>query len=207
MSYLLPMRPRRFGVIRVKMFPRLLAVLCLTAWPAGCARSFDAETMRQMRPTKSPQLNHLSCFAGQWETRAENKIICLGQTFDVRGTTDNTWESDGWYLVERGQYEMGELGTVHEIGIWTWDDEANCYRTWRFDSFGGTRLGTATFDESTRTWTLKATRRSSWGNTIDRGTIRVVDDRTLEWKWEEWSTWDPLRLFKMFEFSGTSTKK
>lgn len=169
--------------------------------------SLDADTLQQMRPKKSPQLDALKCFEGTWDTQALTKILCLGKSFDVRGSTVNGWESDGWYLVERGEYEMGEFGTVHEIGVWTWDEKARRYRTWRFDSFGGTRFGTAIYDESTRTWTVKTKRRSSWGSTIDRGTIRVADDRTLEWKWEEWSTWDPLRLFKMYEFSGTSTKK
>jgi hypothetical protein len=82
---------------------------------------------------------------------------------------------------------MGELGTIHETGVWTWDSSAKRFRTWRCDSFGGTRIGTATFDETSKTWRLKARRRSPWGSSTDRGTIRIVDDHTLEWKWEEWS--------------------
>jgi len=152
-------------------------------------------------------MDHLGCFLGKWDTKAETKMLCLGRSFDVEGTTDNAWEGDGAYLVERGEYEMGELGKISEIGVWTWDVQAKRFRTWRFDSFGGTRVGTSTFDEASRTWTLRARRHSAWGNTIDRGTIRVVDDQTLEWKWEEWSSWDPLRLFKIAEFTGTSRKK
>lgn len=191
----------------MKRIAKLSLSCCMLVLTIGCASAFDAESIRSMSPKKTPQLASLSCFEGTWETKALTEILCLGQRFDVRGTTENRWEGDGWYLVERGSYDMGEFGTVHEIGIWTWDDKAKRYRTWRFDTFGGTRFGTAKFDEATRTWSLRAKRRSSWGNTIDRGTIKVVDDRTLEWKWEEWSTWDPLRLFKMAEFSGTSTKK
>ncbi len=177
------------------------------AFFAGCMPAMDVETMKQMRPPRPPEMEHLAALIGRWETSAETRIPCLKLVLPVKGTTENSWDADGWSMVERGAYEMGELGTVHEFGAWTWDSSAERFHIWRSDSFGGLRIGTAKFDEGSRTWTLKAKRRSSWGSSTDRGTIKIVDDRTLEWTWNEWPAWDVLRLFKMAEFSGTSKRK
>jgi len=167
----------------------------------------NAETMKQMRPPRPLELEHLAVLIGKWDTSAETRMICLNMILPVRGVTENSWAGDGWCMIERGEYEMGELGTIHETGVWTWDSKGKRFSTWRCDSFGGTRIGTAKFDEASRTWTLKAKRHGSWGSSTDRGTIKIVDDNTLEWTWDEWSGWDPLRLFKMAEFRGTSRRK
>lgn len=174
---------------------------------AGCMPTMNAETMKQMRPPRPAELEHLAALIGRWDTSAETRMICLNLVLPVKGVTENSWAGDGWCMIERGEYEMGELGMIHEFGVWTWDSAAKNFRTWRWDSFGGTRMGTAKFDENARTWMLRAKRRSSWGSSTDRGTIKIVDENTLEWTWEEWSGWDPLRLFKMAEFSGTSRRK
>jgi len=183
-----------------------LGVVACLFFVQGCAPTLSAESIKQMQPARSAEMDHLGVFVGRWETTAENKVICLNQTFPILGSTDNAWEADGWYLVERGQYEMGELGTVHEVGVWTYDSSAKTFRTWRFDSFGGERVGTADFDPGSRTWTIRARRSSPWGSTLDRGTIKVVDDKTLEWVWSEWLSWDVLHLFKIAEFKGTSRR-
>jgi len=174
---------------------------------SGCMPAMNVETMKQMRPPRPAELEHLAALIGQWGTSAETRIVCLDLVLPIKGVTENSWAGDGWCMIERGEYEMGELGTIHEFGVWTWDSAAKNFRTWRCDSFGGTRMGTAKFDEKSRTWTLKAKRHGSWGTSTDRGTIKIVDDNTLEWTWEEWSGWDPLRLFKMAEFRGTSKRK
>jgi len=174
---------------------------------AGCMPTMNVETMKQMKPPRPAELEHLAALIGRWDTSAETRMTCLDLVLPIKGVSENSWAGDGWCMIERGEYEMGDLGTVHEFGVWTWDSAAKRFRTWRCDSFGGTRMGTAKFDGNSRTWTMKAKRRSSWGSSADRGTIKIVDDNTLEWTWEEWSAWDPLRLFKMAEFRGTSKRK
>jgi hypothetical protein len=183
------------------------ALVVLIGLVGGCTPTMDIEAIKQMKPARPAEMERLAAFIGHWETSAETKMVCLNQVLPTKGVTDNSWEGDGWYLVERGEYEMGELGTVHEFGVWTWDSAAKTFRTMRFDSFGGTRTGTGTFDEKSRTWTVKARLRSPWGSSVDRGTIKIVDDHTLEWTWREWPAWDVLRLFPVAEFRGTSKRK
>lgn len=185
------------------LFGLALAIIIV----AGCAPTMDVETMKQMRPRRPAEMEHLAALIGRWETSAETRIPCLKLVLPVQGATENSWEADGWSMLERGEYEMGELGTVQEFGVWTWDSTAKRFRTWRFDSFGGTRIGTARFDDKSRTWTVRSKRHSSWGSSRDRGRIKVVDDQTLEWTWDEWPAWDLLGVFKMAEFSGTSKRK
>jgi len=174
---------------------------------AGCLPALDVQTLKEMRPPRPSEMEQFAGLIGRWETSAETKIPCLNLVLPVKGISENSWEADGWYMIERGEFEMGEMGKVHEFGVWTWDPAAKKFRTWRFDSFGGTRIGTARFNEESRTWAVKSKRKSAWGSSTDRGTIKIVDDNTLEWTWEEWSAWDPLRLFKMAEFKGTSKRK
>ena len=174
---------------------------------AGCTPTMNVEMMKQMRPPRPAEMEHLAALIGRWDTSAETKVICLNLVLPVKGVSENSWDGDRWCMIERGEYEMGELGTVHEFGVWTWDSAAKKFRIWRFDSFGGTRIGSAKFDEKSNAWTLRAKRQSSWGSSSDRGMIKIVDDKTLEWTWEEWPAWDALHLFKMAVFSGTSKRK
>lgn len=174
---------------------------------AGCVPTMDVETMKRMRPPRPAEMEHFAALIGRWETAAETKIPCLNLVLPVKGTTENSWEADGWSMLERGEYEMGEIGKVHEFGVWTWDPSGRKFRTWRVDSFGGTRIGTARFDDKTKTWKIRSQRNSSWGSSRDRGTIKIVNDRTLEWTWDEWPAWDLLGLFKMAEFRGTSKRQ
>ncbi len=174
---------------------------------AGCMPAIDAQTLKEMKPPRPAEMKHLAALMGRWETSAETKIPCLNLVLPVKGVTENSLEADGWYMVERGKYDMGEIGDVHEFGVWTWDPARRRFRTWRYDSFGGTRMGTARFDEETKTWKVRSKRKSAWGSSRDRGTIKVVDDNTLEWSWHEWAAWDVFHLFKMAEFNGTSKRK
>jgi hypothetical protein len=183
----------------------LASALAITV--IGCAPTVNVDMMKQMRPARPAEMEHLAALIGRWDTSAENRVVCLNLVLPIQGVSENSWEADGWYLVERGEYEMGELGKVHEFGVWTWDPAVKNFRTWRFDSFGGTRIGTARFDEKSKTWTVRSKRHSAWGSSTDRGTIKIVDDQTLEWTWNEWPGWDVLHLFKIAEFSGTSKRR
>lgn len=172
---------------------------------AGCMPTMTIEKMKAMTPERPVELDLLNMIAGQWEGTGTIKFTFLEEALETKSTNSATWECDNRVLVNRGTYEMGELGTMTGIDIWIWDDKAGKFRTHWFDSFGMTATGTAKYDEKTRTWHIKAKGKAPGGHkTIQEGTITYTDADTLEWTWSEWSS---LKLFKIAEMSGTSQRK
>lgn len=170
----------------------------------GCTPELTMDDLKAMKPQRPAELDKLDAFAGEWESTAEMKITGLDEVIAGRGEGTTTWECDGWVLVERGEFEMGELGKMYGIGIYTWDPKAKVYRTWWFDSYGSRAAGKIRYDESKNRWRIKARSRGAWGDQVSEGTIDFVDENTMEWTWTEW---DGLKLFKTVEMTGTSKRK
>ena len=190
------------------MIRRTLSLACLASVAAlvltGCMKKLDIQTMKEMKPERPAELDLLNMMVGDWTNTAEIRIRGLDEVLRGTGKSHTAWEADGWCLVERSEFDMGELGKMSGIGIWTWDPKIKKYRNWWFDSRGESSAGTATYDEETRTWRMKSRGRSPHGRTTGRGTVTRVDDDTMEWNWTEW---DGLKLIKFAEYSGTSRRK
>ncbi len=120
------------------------------------------------------------------------------------GRSTLSWGLDKTYLVEHFEYEMGELGTLTGMGLWTYDPKSKKYRTYIFDSDGGTAFGTITRCEETGTWYFKAKIKSPLGNRTATGKATFLDDNTVEWEWTERVF---LGLFKTMEMKGTNKRK
>jgi len=170
----------------------------------GCMPKFTVEELKNMRPERPAELDKLNMFAGQWESTSEMKLAVLDETMHGTGTGTAAWECDGWLMVERGEYETGELGTMDMLGVWAWDPKAKVYRNWWFNSYGEISTATARYEESTRTWRMKGKGRGPWGASVVKGTMKMVDDDNMEWTWTEW---DGLGLTKTMEIKGTSKRK
>lgn len=173
----------------------------------GCAPKMTVEKMKEMKPQRPAELDKLNMLAGKWEASGEAKMMGLDKPLTAKGTSQMAWDCDNWYLVEHSDYEMSELGKMKAIGIWTYDPKAKKYRIWWFDSMGATGRGTATFDEETKTWQMKAKGQSPYGKTAGRGTTKMLDNNTIEWSWEEWPAWDLFGMMKVFDMKGTSKRK
>ena len=188
---------------------RFLVVPIILAVPAlpGCMPTMTIEEMKAMRPERPVELDELAFLEGRWEHTGEAKMAGLDRTLKSSGSSSNSWDNDRWCLLERVDFEMEELGKMKGLNIWTYDTKRRKYRTSWFDSYGATAQGTATYDESSKTWKLKAKGSSDWGTSIARGTMTIVDDNTIDWTWTEWMGWDCLRLCPIFEFKGTSRRK
>lgn len=171
---------------------------------AGCMPTMTIEQMKEMMPDRPAELDLLNMIAGRWEGTGTMKFTFLEEVIEIQNTDTATWECDNRVLINRGTYEMGELGTMTGIEIWTWDDKAGKFRTQWFDSFGMTANGTAKFDEETKTWHKRVRGKGPDGHkTVQEGTITYIDADTLEWTWTEWSSF---KLFKIAEMSGTSRR-
>lgn len=181
------------------------ALVLAAAVAGGCHKGVDLSEM--MKPPARPaELERLGMFVGTWEGTGEMRMPGSDEVLTGKGTSRYAWDADKWLLVERGEYMMGEHGPMLGMGIWSWDAKARKYRMSWFDNYGGIGSGTATYDEPTRTWRMKS--RGYYSTTghksVGEGTIRMVDDATMEWTFTEW---DSLKLMKFMEMKGTSRRK
>jgi hypothetical protein len=176
---------------------------CITL--TGCMPKMSAEDMKNMRPARPAALDRLNMLLGTWETSADITVAGMDEPMKGTGTGTSTWESDGWVLVERSQFEMGEMGRMHGMAVWTWDEKAKVYRTFWADSMGESDVGTARYNEKTKTWHMKSSGSGPMGKSRGFGTAKVIDDKTMEWHWVERA--GPFGMFKAMEMTGTSKKK
>ena len=187
-----------------RTFPCLIVIACAGIVLTGCTPTFTIEEIKEMRPARPAELDKLNMFAGEWVSTGEATMTGLDEVLKSTGTTESTWGCDGWCLVERSTMNMGELGGMTGLGVWTWDAKAKKYRSSWADDWGTTGRATAKYDDETRTWTMKAKGTGPMGKSVGKGTATFVGDDTVEWTWTEW---DSLHLMKVFEGKGTSKRK
>lgn len=141
-----------------------------------------------MKPAVRPlELDHLNMFLGTWEGMADITMAGSEKVEQHKGKITYEWMLDKWVLVERDEYEMGEGKTGYMTGYWRWDpDEQNFNMVW-FCSDGGFGSGVARYNEQTKTWTFKGKSNNPYQHmkTLGEGKMTFVDDKTIEWTWEE----------------------
>ncbi len=166
--------------------------------------NFDIKTVLAKMPKRAPEMDRLEMLAGEWTTQGNVKMMGLKDTMKTKGQNSATWECDGRFLVERSHFDFGELGPMSGMSIWTWDGDIGKYRMWWFDGFGETATGTATFDEKSDIWHIKTKGKNGWCSIISKGTIKKIDEQTLEWTWDQWDGW---HIFRIGEMRGLSKRK
>ncbi len=190
------------------MTRRSVACVILTLWAsvplAGCMPKMTIEEMKAEMPQRPAELDRLDIFVGEWESTGEVDFGFLDQTLEATSTMTCEWANDDWYLVCHEDAEMEELGKMKGTWVWGHGGRAKKYRTWGFASIGETSMGTARFDESTQTWKIKGKSRSEFGNSTYHGTMRIMDNDTVEWDFSERAF---LGLFKIVDFKGTMRRK
>ncbi len=189
---------RAFGLI-------VLGVGLMASW--GCMPKLDVESLKAMQPARPPEMDRLGGFIGKWEGSGEIRMAVLTEVLPTTGVSTNAWDCDGRCMLEHDEYEMGDLGSVSDVSVWTWDPKGKVFRIHRFDSIGGVAVGTADYHEKSQTWRLKSKTQTPWGAMVSRGTVKMVDEDTLEWTWDEWPAWDWLGLFKIAEMKGTNRRR
>jgi hypothetical protein len=171
---------------------------------SGCApHEFDIEQLKERLPPRAAELDRLDMLAGRWETEGTVRFIGAKDPITTRGTSEAQWECDRRFLVDRSSYDMGPLGPMGGISVWGWDPQRRRYLMSWFDGFGESASGWARFDESTRTWRIETRGRSTLCHVVNHGTIRMIDDDTLEWTWTQWDAW---HILKYAEMKGASRR-
>lgn len=168
----------------------------------GCAPCrMDVEQMKAMLPSRAPEFDALEMLAGSWKTSGRVRMAGLARSIETTGTSKAAWACGRRLMVEHSTFDMGDLGTMNGMSIWTWDARAGRYRMWWFDSFGESATGTARLDEASKTWHVRTVGRNPWTRVRSKGTIQAIDADTLEWTW---SQRDGLALFKLAHMQGVS---
>ncbi len=169
----------------------------------GCIPKMSVEQIREFQPERPAELERLNMFLGEWETTGTIEMAFLEAPIATSGRNKAEWTLDGYVLEDRADLDMGPFGRVKGKTLWAWDPALGKYRMWWFDTMGETSDVVATFNERTNTWRMKAKGQKYGRHTSGSGTIRRIDENTLEWTWNEASASGLIRFAKM---RGTSRR-
>lgn len=161
-----------------------------------------AEMMKM--PPRAAELDQLSAFVGTWEGTSEGIAhMAGGEKVTGSGTETYVWECDKRVLLNRMQWKMGDC-TMHGIGIWRWNAGAKKFDTFWTSDFGDVGHGQAWYDAETKTWHMRGKGDMGGHTSVGEGTMKMVDNNTMEWSWVEWNSW---KTEKTMEMKGTSKRK
>lgn len=174
----------------------------------GCAQPQGGAACTDMKaPARAKEMEMLDKWVGTWTSTTQCKMT--GMDKDTNGTAKSTITSacDGRFVMEQMEGDMGEMGKMTGVAMYTWDPAKKHYRTWWFDSFGTSAEGTMCYCPESKTWYMKGESISPMTGkpTIGEGTIKMSDDNTMEFKWTE----SEKTLFgkkKTMDMTGTSKR-
>jgi len=184
--------------------PLALVSLLLGMTTACSAPPMSLEAMKARMPPRPPELDTLQMLAGDWTTDGHVQFIGMDEPIATTGTSSARWECDRRFLIDRSDYDMGPLGPMKGVSVWGWDPQRKEFAFWWFDGFGESASDTARYDKSAKVWHITTNGQSTRCNVKNRGTIRMVDENTLEWTWEQFSAWG---FPKYADMNGVSRRK
>jgi len=187
----------------VRSYPVALAIAACMAFP-GCMPKMTVEEMKAMMPQRPPELDKLDAFVGKWSFEGQANMACLDAPLATSGTGETRWDDSKWFVVGNATFKMHGFDDMHGHETWTYDAHSKKYRSTWVDSMGSTGTGTATHDDRTNSWTMRAVSHGSCGKTTMKGTMRIVDDNTMEWCMQEYAMGG---LMKTMEMCATSKRQ
>ena len=181
----------------------VVAIVAMAGVLVGCAApTLDFSTIE--RPARPVELDAYNVFAGSWIWEAE-MLNAEGADKAWNGTAEWRWTLDKRCLHGQMSTANGRAAFESE-GIWSWHPKTKKYVWWMFNNWGYPQEGTADYDESNKSWSMRYTSVGLDGTTsYGRHRMTVVDADTLEWDVVEWA--DPTRLITKMEMRGTYKRK
>jgi len=160
--------------------------------------------MKAMMPSRPKQLDALNVFVGRWAFSGEVHIAGIEEAIPMTGTSESTWDASRWFLVGDSVMSMRGFDDSRGHETWTYDRHDQKFRSTWVDSMGSVGEGSATFDEDSQTWTMKAVSHGAFGKSTAKGFVRLVDADTFELRWSEFALGG---LMKTMEMCGTSKRR
>jgi len=183
---------------------RMVLTAVLIGGPAwfGCsARRVDVASLQ--RPERAAELDAFDAFVGNWKWTATMEVGESSETWS--GTSRWSWTLDKRCL--QGQMTTRSANQEYEtVGLWGWNAKQKQYEWSMFNSWGYPQVGTADYDASDKSWTLKYRSVGMDGTTsYGRMGLTIVDANTMDWTMTEWA--DPLHLVKKMRLTGRFTRE
>jgi len=170
---------------------------------AGCQKKEDMSKMFKT-PPRPAELDRLDSFAGTWEWTGEMKMAGSDKVTPFKGTGIIAWEADNWALVEKSSMSMGDSADrMSGLAIWSYDLPRRKYRFYGTGAMG-TFSGWGTYDDKSQAWKFSGTSEMGGQKTCGKGTMRFVDQNTMEWSQSEYAF---LGLIKVMDMKGTGRRK
>ena len=193
------------------MFTKRLAGVCVMALlgvvMVGCQKPDMSDAFAP--PQRPAALDQLGMLVGTWEGEATFTICGMDEPKTGKGTSTATWEADKWMLVERFEHGSDDDEMMKGVSITTWDPKIKKFRFHGTDNWGDTMTGTSSYCPKSKTWYFEGETRHLYGGgkTYGKGYSKMINEKTQEWKWTEWTRF--LYFFKteIFEVEGTSHRK
>ncbi|MBI1827523.1 MAG: DUF1579 family protein [Planctomycetes bacterium] len=180
----------------------LLMLLATISCGGCCFHGMSNDELAKMRPSRPEALDRLNMLAGDWETTGEIRMAFANEVIRTHGHNYADWDVDRHLLVDHSEMDMGPMGLMSGLTVWGYDESKGRYRMSWFDSFGEASTATARFHEMDRTWHMKMKGRMHGFTICGTGTIRHVDENTLEWTWIE-RVWG---IYEVANMKGTSQR-
>ncbi len=150
---------------------------------AGCTLSRQRESAVALGSEPGRALQKLDMFVGKWEMAGEVRRKGVEEAQQLHGFNEAGWDEDGVFLVGRGSARVGDGPINYGLAAWTYDPAVQTYRFVLLDSSGATGIGTADFDEATRSLHARLTSEGPSGRLEMRASIHFVDANTKEEHW------------------------
>ncbi len=177
---------------------RFVCACVVALLETGCLQPrMTLDDLKAKLPARPAELDRLNMLVGEWDTAGTIKMIGMDAAIETTGHNVARWSADGWLLIDESTYDMGALGTMSGVSLWSWDDRAKRYRVDWYDSFGERASGYAYYDEVSHVWHLKTSGRSALCSVANKGTIKVIGDGHLVWTYDQWDAWGFLKFSEM----------
>jgi len=183
-------------------------MIAVAALIAGCSETKPHGMMEHKKPTPGPELAKLNRFVGNWTGTAEmvkptledmKKMMPPGSPAPTSnkfaGGGRWEWTMDGLVLKSEGWHEMGPGEKANMVEYIGYDPKTGKYWSTFMSDWGDRGSGVMTASADGRSYTISATGFDGQGNpSKGNGTMRFVDDNTIEWTWEEQGAMGEMKL-------------
>lgn len=180
------------------------ALLALCGCQAGGPADMGGPPKKPAVPAEMAKLNGL---IGDWQ--GEFSMMPAGvtdpaQAMKMTSKTKIEPVLDGMFLRETMEGDMGEMGKMSGVSMYSYDPHQKEYRTFWFSNWGEAVEGDMEHDEKSGEWRMSWKGHSPTGQpVIGEAVMKLTDSNTLTWSMTEWDSW---HMKKLMTGSGTAKR-
>lgn len=190
---------------------RVLSVACLCLAGAsivGCQQKEISMEEAMKPPPRPAELDMLGNWVGNWNGSGDMTMYTKDGPQKMTATYSERieWIAGSQFLLARSEMNMGEGETMQMAAVFGWDRNEKEFRGWEFMSNGDTSTMEMEYDKEAGHWDMEGRGKNPMTGepTYSQGTMKMVDDNTIEWQFTMWDSW---KLKKIMDGKGTSRKQ